>query len=123
MPGKARRVASHQAQLNRKKRQQRGPSGIPAVDATVATEDPQADKDTSSQANGTVETTQVVATATRSAAPAPAPGDTRAARPMGAGRLRREQVSSANYVGSEVRRILTMASVVLAVIIILGITV
>ena len=115
MPGKARRVASHQAQLNRKKRQQRGPSGIPAVDATVATED------SSSQANGTAETTQVVATATRSAAPAT--GDTRAARPMGAGRLRREQVSSANYVGSEVRRILIMASVVLAVIIILGITV
>jgi len=122
MPGKARRVASHQAQLNRRKRQQRGPSGIPAVDATVATEDPQADEDTSSsQANGTAETTQVVATATRS--PAPAPGDTRAARPMGAGRLRREQVSSANYVGSEVRRILIIASVVLAVIIILGITV
>ena len=121
MPGKARRVASHQAQLNRKKRQQRGPSGIPAVDATVATKDPQADEDTSSQANGTAETTQVVATATRSAAPAT--GDTRAARPMGPGRLRREQVSSANYVGSEVRRILIMASVVLAVIIILGITV
>jgi len=117
MPGKARRVASHQAQLNRKKRQQRGPSGIPAVDATVATADPQADEDTSSPA----ETTQVVATATRSAAPAT--GDTRAARPMGAGRLRREQVSSANYVGAEVRRILIMASVVLAVIIILGITV
>ena len=115
MPGKARRVASHQAQLNRKKRQQRGPSGIPAVDATVAIEDP------SSQANGTAETTQAVATATRSAAPAT--GDTRAARPMGAGRLRREQVSSANYVGSEVRRILIMASMVLAVIIILGITV
>ena len=117
MPGKARRVASHQAQLNRKKRQQRGPSGIPAVD----TEDSQANEDTSSQANGTAETTQVVATATRSAAPAT--GDTRAARPMGAGRLRREQVSSANYVGSEVRRILILASVVLAVIIILGITV
>jgi hypothetical protein len=42
---------------------------------------------------------------------------------MGAGRLRREQVSSANYVGAELRRILIMGSVVLAVIIILGITV
>ena len=119
MPGKARRVASHQAQLNRKKRQQRGPSGIPAVDATVATEDRQSDEETSSQANDTAEPTHAVAT--RSAAPAT--GDTRAARPMGAGRLRREQVSSANYVGSEVRRILILASVVLAVIIILGITV
>jgi hypothetical protein len=121
MPGKARRVASRQAQLNRKKRQQRGPSGIPAVDATVATEDPQDDEDTSSQTNGMAEASQAVATTTRSAAHAT--GETRAARPASAGRLRREQVSSANYVGSEVRRILIMASVVLAVIIILGITV
>jgi hypothetical protein len=121
MPGKARRVASRQAQLNRKKRQQRGPSGIPAVDATVATEDQQVDEETSDQASDMAEPTQAVATAARSTAPAT--GETRAARPVGAGRLRREQVSSANYVGSELRRILIMASVVLAVIIILGITV
>ena len=121
MPGKARRVASRQAQLNRKKRQQRGPSGIPAVDATVATKDQQVDEETSDQASDMAEPTQAVATAARSTAPAT--GETRAARPVGAGRLRREQVSSANYVGSELRRILIMASVVLAVIIILGITV
>ena len=121
MPGKARRVASRQAQLNRKKRQQRGPSGIPTVHATVATEDPKSDEETSSQANDTSEPTQAVATATRPTAPAT--GETRSARPVGAGRLRREQVTSVNYVGSELRRILIMASVVLAVIIILGITV
>ena len=67
------------------------------------------------------EPTQAVATAARSAAPAT--GETRAARPSGTGRLRREQVSSANYVVPELRRVLIMASVVFAVIIILGITV
>ena len=46
MPGKARRVASRQAQLNRRKRQQRGPSGIPAVEATAATEDQQSAEET-----------------------------------------------------------------------------
>jgi hypothetical protein len=121
MPGKARRVASRQAQLNRKKRQQRGPSGIPAVEAAVATEDQQADEESSEQANGMAEPTQAVATAARSAALAT--GETRAARPAGAGRLRREQVSSASYVVPELRRILIMGSVVLAVIIILGTTV
>jgi hypothetical protein len=120
MPGKARRVASRQAQLNRKKRQQRGPSGIPAVEAAVATEDQQADEESSEQANGMAEPTQAVPTAGSAAL---ATGETRAARPAGAGRLRREQVSSASYVVPELRRILIMGSVVLAVIIILGTTV
>ena len=121
MPGKARRVASRQAQLNRRKRQQRGPSGIPAVDATTSTQDQQTGEDIANQSNGASESVQSVTTAVAPAAAST--GESRAPRPMGAGRLRREQVSSANYVGAELRRILIMGSVVLAVIIVLGITV
>ncbi len=117
MPGKARRVASRQAQLNRRKRQQRGPSGIPAVEATAATEDQQSAEETASQANGVVNSSEATAAAPAATVAARAP------RPAGAGRLRREHVASANYIGAELRRILIMASVVLVVIIVLGITV
>ncbi len=119
MPGKARRVASRQAQLNRRKRQQRGPSGIPAVEATAATGDQQSAEETTSQANGVVNSSEATAAAPAATATAAA----RAPRPAGPGRLRREHVASANYVGPEVRRILIMASVVFVVIIVLGITV
>jgi len=114
MPGKARRVASRQAQLNRRKRQQRGPSGIPAVEAT---EDQQSAEETASQANGVVNSSEATADAPAATAAARAP------RPAGPGRLRREHVASANYIGAELRRILIMGSVILVVLIVLGITV
>ena len=117
MPGKARRVASRQAQLNRRKRQQRGPSGIPAVEATAATEEQQSAEETASQANGVVNSSEATADAPAAAAAARAP------RPAGPGRLRREHVASANYIGAELRRILIMGSVILVVLIVLGITV
>jgi len=117
MPGKARRVASRQAQLNRRKRQQRGPSGIPAVEATAATEDQQSAEETASQANGVVNSSEATADAPDATAVARAP------RPAGPGRLRREHVASANYIGAELRRILIMGSVILVVLIVLGITV
>ena len=117
MPGKARRVASRQAQLNRRKRQQRGPSGIPAVEATAATEDQQSAEETASQANGVVNSSEATADAPATTPPARAP------RPAGPGRLRREHVASANYIGAELRRILIMGSVILVVLIVLGITV
>ena len=119
MPGKARRVASRQAQLNRRKRQQRGPSGIPAVEATAAPEDHHSAEETTSQANGVVNPSETTAAAPSGTATSAA----RAPRPAGPGRLRREHVASANYVGAELRRILIMASVVLVIIIVLGITV
>ena len=117
MPGKARRVASRQAQLNRRKRQQRGPSGIPAVEATAATEDQQSAEETASQANGVVNSSEATADAPAATAAARAP------RPAGPGRLRREHVASANYIGAELRRILIMGSVILVALIVLGITV
>ncbi len=116
MPGKARRVASRQAQLNRKKRQQRGPTGIPAVETETPPLDQQPAENTNGQNSGVAEPVQAVAPA------ATATGEGRVTRTSGPGRLRREPVASANYVGAELRRILIMASVVLAVIIVLGIT-
>lgn len=116
MPGKARRVASRQAQLNRRKRQQRGPSGIPAVEATAATEDQQSAEETASQANGVVNSSEATAAAPAATAAARAP------HPAGPGRLRRDHVASASYIGAELRRILIMGSVILVVIIVLGIT-
>ena len=121
MPGKARRVASRQAQLNRRKRQQRGPSGIPAVEATAATEDQQSAEETANQANGVVnssEATEAAPAATTATSVARA-----APRPAGPGRLRRDHVASASYIGAELRRILIMGSVILVVIIVLAITV
>ena len=119
MPGKARRVASRQAQLNRRKRQQRGPSGIPAVEATAATEDQQSAEETTSQANGVVNSSEATAAAPAATATAAA----RAPHPASPGRLRREHVASASYIGAELRRILIMGSVILVIIIVLGITV
>ena len=116
MPGKARRVASRQAQLNRRKRQQRGPSGIPAVEATASTEDQQSAEETASQANGVVNPSEATAAAPAATAAARAP------HPAGPGRLRRDHVASASYIGAELRRILIMGSVILVVIIVLGIT-
>ena len=117
MPGKARRVASRHAQLNRRKRQQRGPSGIPAVEATADTEDQPSAEEATSQANGVVTSSEATAAAPAATAAARAP------RPAGPGRLRREHVTSANYIGAELRRILIMGSVILVVLIVLGITV
>ena len=113
MPGKARRVASRQAQLNRRKKQQRGPTGIPPVETETPSQNQQPTENTNGQVTSVAEPAQSVAATT---------GETRVTRAVGPGRLRREQVASANYVGAELRRILIMGSVILAVIIVLGIT-
>lgn len=116
MPGKARRIASRQAQLNRKrKRQQRGPSGIPPPPPVGADVDGHAVGATAAQATGTTEAVQATGRPRPSSAAAhPTP----AARPL---RTRGERPSTYNYIGSELRRILIMAGSVVAIIIVLGI--
>ena len=123
MPGKARRVASRQAQLGRKrKRQQARPSDAqPAVLVPAEIED-----------DSTVTESQTAAEPPRPTPPpapirpSPVAARNNAATPASAGfrspgRARRERPATYNYIGSEVRRILGMSSVVLAVIIVLGI--
>jgi len=116
MPGKARRIASRQAQLNRRrKRQQRGPTGIPPPPPAGTDVDGRAVGATVPQTTGATETFPVTGRArSDSAAARPAP----AARPL---RARGDRPSTYNYVGSELRRILIMAGSVVAIIIVLGI--
>jgi hypothetical protein len=109
MPGKARRVASRQAQLNRRrKRQQRGPSGIPPPPTVGTGIDGGAAGATVPQATGATEAVPV----TGRSRPGPV-----AARTL---RTRGERPSTYNYVGSEIRRIVILAGSVVAIIIVLG---
>ncbi len=115
MPGKARRVASRQAQLNqRRKKQQRGPRGIPVAQPVVSPEDGQADLGVA---------TQIPESAAPTSAPSPRAQPTPAAARTGPAtgslapsRVRREYTTSTNYIGAELRRILVMAGVVLVVL-------
>ena len=118
MPDRSRRVASRQGQLNRKrKRQQRGPSGIPVATAVPVQQDEHAD----SVATDTPQTTAAIpAASTASQAPPAADRAVPASRPSVGPRLRRDQASSATYVGPELRRILAMASVILVVLFVLA---
>ena len=118
MPGRDRRVAARQGQLNRKrKRQQRGPSGIPVATAVPAQEDEHADSLATSPSRAPA---SIPAASTTGEAPPVAARSTPASRPSAGPRLRRDQASSVNYVGPELRRILAMASVILVVLFVLA---
>ena len=115
MPGKARRVASRQSQLNRRRRkQQRGPSGTPlAAPAQVEIEDGPPDD----SAIQPIDTEAPAPAPVRSAPVAAQSGATGAVR---SARVRGERPDAYNYVGPEVRRILVMASVVFVALIVIG---
>ena len=119
MAGKARRAASRQAQLNRRrKRQQRGPSGIPPPPSTGTDVDGRAVGAAVPQANEAAAATPATGRQRRSPAAARPAAVTPSAPPL---RVRGERPSTYNYVGSELRRILIMAGSVVAIIIVLGI--
>ena len=113
MAGKSRRVASRQSQLTRrKKRQQRGPSGIPAAGGIPVgvVEDNGADDTAGTLASAEA---QPAGAAVATAAPATAaPSQTR--HPS---RPREERPSANTYMMPEIRRILIMATVGFAVLI------
>jgi len=121
MPGKARRVASRQAQLGRRrKRLQKGPGDVhpaqprpPEVDGTRAEVVAVPDAETPVPAP---ESPSPVAARPAAAVPSPAPS-----RAPSRARVRGERPATHNYIKAELRRILSMAGVVLAVIIVLGI--
>ena len=118
MPDRARRVASRQGQLNRRrKRQQRGPSGIPVATAVPVEEDEHADSVATGPANAPA---SIPAASTAGQAPPVAARAAPASRPSAGPRLRRDQASSVNYVARELRRILAMAGVVFVVLIVLA---
>ena len=126
MAGKAHRAAARQAQLNRRrKKTQRGPSGIP-----TALSDAEAQSDVGAGA-ATVAANGDVAVAPPSGParePVAAPRTTAAPRavrsnasPQNAGRIRGERPAAYNYVGAELRRIGVLSVSVIAVLVVLGI--
>ena len=122
MAGKARRVASRQAQLSRKRRKpQKGATEplstvkVPAdVDGKHAEIDaPRVEEPTPfSPAPAPVSAKPVAMPAT---AAEPTPGV------RSPGRLRGERPATHNYIGAEMRRILLLAAGVMVIIVILGI--
>ncbi len=141
MPGKARRVASRQAQLGRRKKRQLREPGDLAMPIAAPTEvdENQDGADLSAvleAPNASPDTSAATAAVRAKPAPAAAPVRTRperlspvAARNVAAtgltdrnpSRARREQSATYNYVGAEFRRILLLSTVVLAIIIVLGV--
>ena len=116
MAGKSRRVASRQGELGRRrKRTQRGPSGIPVAAAARP----------AAATGGAAATAEAIAAGGVSANSAPAAsvaGPTAAAPGAAApsrrpGRARGERPAAYNYVGAELRRIGILSGVVLAALI------
>ena len=133
MPGKARRVASRQTQLRRRrKRQQISPGdGRAAVPETRPEErDGQQALDEVSAVPESVDS-EVTETPTPRARPTPRPPrpspvadrtvDVESVPARSGARGRRERLPAQNNIWPEIRRILAMSSTVLAIIIVLGI--
>ena len=104
---RGKRVAARQAQLSQRKKRGRGPSGIPIV--TAAQRRRQAAPVQQPTAPGSTPAQAVAATA----------GASPSAQPMAAVSARQPLVYS--YVGMELRRILMLSGVIIAVIVVLSI--
>lgn len=116
MPGKARKVASRQAQLNRRRRkQQRGPSGVPPAGQLAAEADEGPSGGIATQQRQRVESAPA-AVEPNSIPERPVP----ASPPRITPRTRGERPDAYAYVRPEVRRILLMAGTVLAALLVLG---
>ena len=130
MAGKARRAASRQGQLKRKKNV-KGPSGIPTGRRVSAPVAPAAD-DTTAAPAGVEEadyddSPEEIAAAEAAVSRQPARPSPAARTPhgefagQGQGRLRGERPAAYLYVGSEFRRILVLTSAMVAALVVLGI--
>ena len=133
MPGKARRVASRQTQLRRRrKRQQNSPEdGLAAVSETRLKErDGQQASDEVSAVPESVDL-DVTETPTPRARPTPRPPrpspvadrtvDVESVPARSGARGRRERLPAQNHIWPEIRRILAMSSTVLVIFVVLGI--
>ena len=114
MPGKGRRVASRQAQLGRRRRKPARPEGgIPSSQASAAVAE--------TQPVDSVDAPPARPAAPAGVSPEAAPARSVAAAPQRVPRSRAERPTAYNFVGAEVRRILIMSGVLLAVLIVLAI--
>jgi ApbE superfamily uncharacterized protein (UPF0280 family) len=120
MASKSRRVASRQSQLNRRrKRQQRGPSGIPAGAAET-------DSAATSADTGALDDAAATAVAESSpsagARPITPPQSAQIPNPPRSHtRIRDERPTAYQYMGPEIRRIMVMAGTAFAVLVVLKI--
>ena len=120
MAGKARRVASRQAQLGRRrKRQQKGPGGGSLPEAAPTNADGDQTTDAGLQAPEPAAAAPVPAPTLTPAPASPSPA-VRIPSPTFA-QVRGERPPAEKYIGAELKRILAIAGSVLATIIVLGI--
>ena len=118
MPGKARRVASRQSQLNqRRKKQNRGPRGIPAAVGARPSVNNGADGGPEAQATEPSRVAQPVATAARPERAPERPSPVNRQAQDSSRTHRREPTGATSYVGYEIKRILVLAGAVVAVIV------
>ena len=114
MPGKGRRVAARQAQVGRKRRRQvRGPSGVPEAGSGTAIADQEEAVEGAATAG---EVTSPAARFRPSAAPATLPSSV-----PNPARIRGERPAATNYVKAEVIRISIMAGTLTAVLILISV--
>lgn len=111
MPAKGRRIASRQAQLGRRRRQQNRKTEESLAVSVAAPADIPAE--TAGPANAAAAATG--SAAAESAGPAAAPA--RAPRRPAAGQTRTDRSAAYTHLGSEVRRILILAGILLAVLV------
>ena len=114
MPGKDRRVASRQAELRRRKRQDRGPSGIPSATPLVADAPPPTASDTA------VKTSKPASPAPAVTSSTPPPARTASSRRPTSAARSTPQVNVA-LVARELRRISILTGVMLAILIALAV--
>ena len=105
---RGKRVAAKQAQLSRRKKKGRGPSGIPTMTAAQRRRQPVASSSASSTTEGTTpQATPATASATSTA-------------PQAATVVTSRQPLVYSYVGKEMRRILILSGVIITAIIVLS---
>lgn len=111
MPAKGRRIASRQAQLGRRRRQSRKTEESGTVTVAAPADIP---TETAAPANGAA--AAIPASATAAVAPAGPAAATPARAPRRSGQTRTDRAAAYTHLGSELRRILILAGILLAVL-------
>ncbi len=121
MAGKARRAAARQGELGRRRKKGRGPSGAPAIGGRPDEQGPlnSIGGALAMEAAG-VATTAASFEEQEQTAPVVAPAPQPAMQSRGRGRQRGERPAAYNYVGTELRRIAALATVVLAALVVIS---
>lgn len=112
MPAKGRRIASRQAQLGRRRRQSRKTEESGAVTIAAPADIPQ---ETAAPANGAAAAIPATAAASPTTA-GPSAATTPARAPRRSGQLRTDRAAAYTHLGAELRRILILAGILLAVL-------